>query len=223
MDVIPAHNLGVPLCCALKRGTNTSIAQELGVQNNMMCKIGSNPNSTIFSFSFRLSVLLSSPFESKSTSTTVYQNSQLVNVVRNVAEDHDMGVWIVTIVLKSLRLFGFVMSRLIRCTCIMICHILMHFTPCSKFWPPYIHCLNLFTISCSFLSLRTVFEKCRRLKAIILRNLFKHCDFLVFYKMFCRVRRFTVFFVLASLLFMMVPALSKWRISDVCTNEPWIG
>jgi len=30
------------------------------------------------------------------------------------------------------------------------------------------------------------------------------------------------FFVLASLLFMMVPALSKWRISDVCTNEPWI-
>jgi hypothetical protein len=108
MDVIPAHNLGVPLCCALKRGINTSIAQELGVQNNMMCKIGSNPNSTIFSFSFRLTVLLSSPFESKSTSTAVYQNSQLVNVVRNVAEDHDMGVWIVTIVLKLLRLFGLV-------------------------------------------------------------------------------------------------------------------
>ena len=71
MDVIPAHNLGVPLCRALKRGINTSIAQELGVQNNMMCKIGSNPNSTIFSFLFRLAVLLSSPFESKSTSTAV--------------------------------------------------------------------------------------------------------------------------------------------------------
>jgi hypothetical protein len=40
--------------------------------------------------------------------------------------------------------------------------------------------------------------------------------------MFCRVQRFTVFFVLASLLFMMVPTLGKWSIADVCTNERWI-
>jgi len=96
MDVIPAHNLGVLLCCALETETNTSIAQELGVQNNVMCQIGSNPDFTIFSFSFRLFLLLSSPLESKSTSTT-YQNSLLVNVVENAAEDHNVGVWVVNI------------------------------------------------------------------------------------------------------------------------------
>ena len=215
MDVVPARNLGVPLCCALETETNTSIAQELGVLNNTMCEIGLNPNFAFFSFSFRLSVPLLSPFESKSTSTAVYQHSQLVNVVENIAEDHNVGVCIVTIVSELLCQF-------VRYTFIMICRILIHFTPCNKHWPPYVHHLNLFTISCCLLSLRTVFEKCRQLKAIILRNLFRRCDFVVFYKMFCRVKRFTVFFVLASLLFMIMPALGKWSVADVGTNEPCI-
>src|ERR1700722_3155037 len=137
---MPARNLGVPLCCALETGKNTSIAQELGVQNNVMCQIGSNPDFTIFSFSFRLFSLLSSPLKSKSISTTMYQNSLLVNVV----EDHNVGVWIVTFLL-DLLLFELVMFMSIRCACIVICHILMHFTFCSKFRLLYIHCLNLFT------------------------------------------------------------------------------
>jgi len=215
MDVIPADNLGVLLCCALETETNTSIAQELDVQNNVMCQIGSNPDFTIFLFSFRLFSLLSSPLESKSTST-MYQNSLLVNIVENAAEDHNVGVWVVTFLLDLLHLFELVMFMSIRCACIVICHILMHFTPCSKFWPPYIHRLNLLTISCCFLSLRTVFEKCRRLKAIILRSLFRRCDFVVFYVMFCKVQRFTIFFVLASQLFMMLPTLGKQNIVDIC-------
>ena len=212
MDVMPAQNLGVSLCCALETGTNTSIAQELGVQNNVMCEIGSNPDFAIFSFLFKLSVLVPSPFESKYTSTTVYQNSQLVNVVGNVVEDHNVGVQIVTLVLDLLHLFEFVVFALIRCTCIVICCILMYFTPCN----------NLFMITCCFTSLKTVFEKCRQLRAIILQNLFRRHDFVVFWVMFCRVQRFTIFFMLASLLFAMVPALDQWSIVDVCVNEPCV-
>ena len=40
--------------------------------------------------------------------------------------------------------------------------------------------------------------------------------------MFCKVQRFTVFFVLASQLFMMLPTLGKQNIVDIFENEPRI-
>ena len=185
MDVAPAQDLGVPLFCALESDTNTSITQELGVQNNVMHKNSSVQDFSVFSF--RLPASIPFLFEGRSTVTAAYQNSQVVNTIGCGAEDHSLGVYIVTFVLDFVRLFGFVAQVPARCTHFMVFRVLIHLTPHNNCWPQYICRLNLFTIGCCFTSLKTVFEKCRRLRAIIFRNLFRRNNFAVFWTKSCIV------------------------------------
>jgi hypothetical protein len=218
MDVASAQNLGVLLFCVLESDTNASIAQELGVQNNVMHKNSSVQVFAVFSFPVSIPVL----FEGRFTVTTVYQNPQLVHIIGCGTEDHNLGVRIVTFMLDFVRLFEFVVQVPVRCTHFMVYHVLIHLTPRNNCWPQYIRRLNLFTIGCCFTSLKTVFEKCRHVRAVIFRNLFKHNDFTVFWEKSSIVRRYTIFFVLASSLFMTVPILGQWSISDTCANEQYI-
>ena len=77
--------------------------------------------------------------------------------------------------------------------------ILETFTPLrSAIWPPHIHRLNSFTINGCFTVHETVVKACKKLKADLMRCLFRNHDFVVFRVSMCNVRQFTMIFVVAS-------------------------
>ena len=128
-------------------------------------------------------------------------------VDRVTIDDHNIRVRIVASVLKLCmflcQILNFVFGVLYLSSKYLyfgICQTLTFFTPDGKWWPRYLYHLDLLIINCCFNLHRTVTEKCQRVKASILQNLFRHIDFLAVQTSVCKVRRFTAFFIIASCL-----------------------
>ena len=145
--------------------------------------------------------------------------------------DHsNVGVFIVTCVLRLLTdlfwLVGYVLhilALLLRYLYVGFGRVLIFFTPRAKWWPQYLYRLNLLVINCCFTLHKTVAEKCRRVRAFLLRSLFRRYDFLVFQVSICKVRRFTAIFIIASCMLPMldcVRTLFVTVVSDASSLQP---
>jgi len=95
--------------------------------------------------------------------------------------------------------------------------VLVTFTPLrSAIWPPHIRCLNSLTINGCFTVHETVIKACKRLKADLLRCVFRNHDFAVFRASMCNVRQFTMIFVVAS----HIPCVkNRHDTTPVCVNQ----
>ena len=95
--------------------------------------------------------------------------------------------------------------------------VLVTFTPLrSAIWPPHIRCLNSLTINGCFTVHETVIKACKRLKADLLRCVFRNHDFAVFRASMCNVRQFTMIFVVAA----HIPCVkNRHDTTPVCVNQ----
>src|ERR1700730_17325155 len=74
---------------------------------------------------------------------------------------------------------------------------LIFFTPHANWWPQYLYRLNLLVINCCFTLHRTINERCKKMRAFLLQNLFRRHNFFVLRMSICRV---PVAFIIASCL-----------------------
>jgi hypothetical protein len=209
-------------------GTNSVSAPELGV--SLLCvqnsdqtsipRVASNYSASyesvldVFTF-LKVSDLSVLEFTTMPASVSDYQHLNFVLQVdsdkgRFEVEHCNIGVYVVTCMLRLLTLSFQLVSYVLRALTVLskylyigLYQVLTLFTPHSKWWPQYLYRLNLLVINCCFTLHKTVAEKCRRVRASLLRNLFRRYNFLVVQASICRVRRFTVIFIIASCLSLM--------------------
>ena len=203
-----AQELGVPLPCPLCLNGNMIPAREAGLNYSVLYM-------TVSDMVFVLSDVSKQhllEFVRKPSSTDylypyfLVQEYSIGGVVDLVGVNHhNVGVNIVAGVLHLpillFRILGsvfHVLYLLLKDLCLELYQVLTFFTPCGKWWPQYLYRLNLLVINSCFTLHRSVAEKCRRVKSSLLQNLFRRGEFLVVQASICRVRRFTIIFIVAS-------------------------
>ena len=221
VNMLSARDLGVPLLCSIYGGT--IFAREVGSNYGAL-------SGTILPDMLNESV--SHGFTKNPCSTIECLCPQFIVQVDDVkgvidlgrTDDHNVGVHIITSVLR-LRIFWSqildfvfcVLRVLLKYLWMGLYQVFTFFTPHGKWWPQYLYRLNLIVINCCFTLHKTVAEKCRRVKVSLLRNIFRRNDYLVAKISVCRIRRFTVFFVIASHLSPMLASMHVCS-ADVATD-----
>jgi hypothetical protein len=209
-NMMPAQGLGVPLLYTRNSDAVTISARNMGLNHSASYEIELDIASLKVS---ERHLLLGSTTKSSSPSDCWFLyfglqgHSDDGKVYLVGVDHHNIGVHIVTCVSHLLTLFFrsfcyvlHVLILLLKYLYVKLYWLLTFFTPHGKWWPQYLYRLNLLVIHSCFTLHQTVTEKCRRVKASLLRNLFRHHDFLVVRASMCRVHRFTSIFIIASCL-----------------------
>jgi len=140
-------------------------------------------------------------------------NTYVLSCTIKYADDvYNLGLVMVTFVLDFLsyvcQFFQFMwygMLLLFRLTLALIPH--------GEWWPPHLCRVSFMVISCWMASPDTVLGKCRRLKVLLLRCMFRRGDFLFLWNSIRKVRPFTVIFLLAFHL------MSRWTMATIPSIE----
>ena len=207
-NFLSARELGIPLLCPIY--ADIIYVREAGLNCGTSYGTASNVALTVPDLS-RQCLFSESVGKPSSTSDCWYPQfavpaDNVEGVIDCVSIDHrNIGVWVIAGLLQSQVLLSQILEFVFRVLYLLlkylyigIYRVLTFFTPHGKWWPQYLYRLNLLVINCCFTLHKTVAERCRRVRASLLQNILRRNDFLVIRASICRVRRFTVIFVVAS-------------------------
>jgi hypothetical protein len=227
MAAVFAPELGVSLFSAPNMDVAAFVTRELGVplsilETDAVFAQGSNPTRAfvVSPLLFNLLTLLPHPFGDASTSTIARADQSLYFDNIEGMVDNNVGIWLVTSFLNFIFSVFHLFTSVLCSLHDLLWNILTYLTPHNRWWPPYLYQLNLCIISCSFSPVKSVSERCRQLKVIILQNMFKRHDFVVYQLLLCKVRRFTVLFTITShISFAILPTCIPQNALPLPVNE----
>jgi hypothetical protein len=192
------QELGVSQICVPKTDTNTIYARYAGASVNRIKNKNADVITQCVRFTPSAADLEITLGQKLSTRMSTCRYHCLCICLNDIEASNHVSI--------GIRMYRYVFASPVRVLVALIRYvesgikyILTLFTPLrSTIWPLHICRLNLLTIHCCFMVYETTTRICRRIKADMLRNMFRSHDFEVFQVSLCNVRQFTALFIMAS-------------------------